>query len=140
VARYTAIDDCGSVLDHTIAEGQTVGGVAQGLGQALTESFAYDEDGQILSGSLMDYGLPRADMMPAEVASEFHPVPCTTNVLGVKGVGEAGTTAAIAAIMNAIADAIPDGRGADIAMPATPEKVWRACNGASSEWAVGSRQ
>jgi carbon-monoxide dehydrogenase large subunit len=66
-------------------------------------------------------------MMPSEIAAEFHPVPATTNVLGVKGVGEAGTTAAIAAIMNAIADAIPEGRGADIAMPATPEKIWRAC-------------
>ena len=129
VARYTAIDDCGSVLDHTIAEGQTIGGVAQGLGQALIEAVAYDEDGQMLSGSLMDYGVPRADMMPAEIASAFHPVPATTNALGVKGVGEAGTTAAIAAIMNAIADAIPEGRGADIAMPATPEKVWRACKG-----------
>lgn len=129
VARYTAIDDCGNVLDHTIADGQTIGGVAQGLGQALIESIRYDEDGQILTGSLMDYGMPRADMMPGEIAAAFHPVPCTTNVLGVKGVGEAGTTAAIAAIMNAIADAIPDGRGNNIAMPATPEKVWRACNG-----------
>jgi carbon-monoxide dehydrogenase large subunit len=128
VTRYTAIDDCGSVLDHTIADGQTIGGMAQGLGQALIEAMHYDEDGQMLSGSLMDYGMPRADMMPSEIAAEFHPVPATTNVLGVKGVGEAGTTAAIAAIMNAIADAIPDGRGADIAMPATPEKIWRACN------------
>jgi carbon-monoxide dehydrogenase large subunit len=127
VARYTAIDDCGTVLDHTIADGQTVGGVAQGLGQALIEAMRYDEEGQVLSGSLMDYGIPRADMMPAEIASAFHPVPCTTNTLGVKGVGEAGTTAAIAAIMNAIADAIPGGRGADIAMPATPEKIWEAC-------------
>jgi carbon-monoxide dehydrogenase large subunit len=127
VARYTAIDDCGTVLDHTIADGQTIGGVAQGLGQALIEAMRYDEEGQVLSGSLMDYGIPRADMMPAEIASAFHPVPCTTNTLGVKGVGEAGTTAAIAAIMNAIADAIPDGRGADIAMPATPEKIWEAC-------------
>jgi len=129
VVRYTAIDDCGTVLDHTIVDGQTIGGVAQGLGQALIEAVRYDEDGQVLSGSLMDYGLPRADMMPREIALGFHPVPCTTNVLGVKGVGEAGTTAAIAAIMNAIADAIPDGRGIDIAMPATPDKIWRACRG-----------
>jgi carbon-monoxide dehydrogenase large subunit len=127
VARYTAIDDCGAVLDHTIADGQTIGGMAQGLGQALIEAMRYDDEGQVLSGSLMDYGIPRADMMPNEIATAFHPVACTTNILGVKGVGEAGTTAAIAAIMNAIADAIPEGRGADIAMPATPEKIWEAC-------------
>ena len=77
----------------------------------------------------MDYALPRADTMPAEIATAFHPVPATTNILGVKGVGEAGTTAAIAAIMNAIADAIPDGRGSDIEMPATPEQIWCACCG-----------
>lgn len=129
VERYTAIDDCGNVLDHTIADGQTIGGVAQGLGQALMEAVRYDEDGQLQSGSLMDYGIPRADMMPNDITAAFHPVACTTNVLGVKGIGEAGTTAAIAAVMNAIADAIPGGRGADIAMPATPEKIWRACNG-----------
>ena len=129
VVRYTAIDDCGTVLDHTIADGQTIGGMAQGLGQALIEAVRYDDDGQVLSGSLMDYGMPRADMMPDEIASAFHPVPCTTNVLGVKGVGEAGTTAAIAAIMNAIAHAIPNGRGVAIEMPATPEKIWAACRG-----------
>lgn len=128
IARYTAIDDCGTVLDHTIADGQTIGGVAQGIGQALIEAVRYDEDGQVQSGSLMDYGIPRADMMPLEISADFHPVPSTTNSLGVKGVGEAGTTAAIAAVMNAIADAIPDGRGSDIAMPATPDKVWLACN------------
>jgi aerobic carbon-monoxide dehydrogenase large subunit len=129
VLRYSAIDDCGTVLDRTIADGQTIGGVAQGLGQALIEAVRYDEDGQVQTGSMMDYGIPRADMMPSEIVAAFHPVACTTNVLGVKGIGEAGTTAAIGAIMNAIADAIPDGRGIDIAMPATPEKIWRACNG-----------
>lgn len=128
VVRYTAVDDCGLVLDHTIADGQVIGGLAQGLGQALMEEMHYDGDGQILSGSLMDYAMPRADAMPAEIAAAFHPVPCPTNAIGVKGVGEAGTTASIAAIMNAIADAIPDERGASIDMPATPEKVWRACN------------
>jgi aerobic carbon-monoxide dehydrogenase large subunit len=106
-----------------------IGGVGQGLGQALIEAVRYDEDGQVLTGSLMDYGLPRADMMPGEIAAAFHSVPSVTNAIGVKGVGEAGTTAAISAIMNAIADAIPNGRGDAIDMPATPEKVWRACNG-----------
>jgi len=129
VVRYNAVDDCGVVLDHTVAHGQVVGGVGQGLGQALLEAVRYDEHGQVLTGSLMDYGLPRADMMPFAFAAAFHSVPSVTNSIGVKGVGEAGTTAAISAVMNAIADAIPDGRGAAIEMPATPEKVWRACNG-----------
>ncbi len=126
VVDYTAVDDCGVVLDHHLAEGQVIGGLAQGLGQALLERFVYDEDGQIVTGSFTDYAMPRASDMPA-IRSSFHPVACRTNPLGVKGVGEAGTTAAIAAIMNAIADAIPGGGGRDLQMPATPEKVWRAC-------------
>lgn len=128
VVDYTAIDDCGVVLDHHRAEGQVIGGMAQGLGQALLERFVYDADGQIVTGSFMDYAMPRASNMPP-VRSAFHPVACRTNPLGVKGVGEAGTTAAIAAIMNAITDAIPGGRGRNLQMPATPEKVWRACRG-----------
>jgi carbon-monoxide dehydrogenase large subunit len=128
IVDYTAVDDCGVVLDAHLAEGQVIGGLAQGLGQALLERFVYDEDGQIVTGSFMDYAMPRASNMPA-IRSSFHPVACRTNPLGVKGVGEAGTTAAIAAIMNAIADAIPGGRGRELQMPATPEKVWRACRG-----------
>jgi carbon-monoxide dehydrogenase large subunit len=127
VVRYTAVDDCGTVLDHTIVEGQVQGGVAQGLGQALLEQTVYDrETGQLLTGSFMDYAMPHADEVP-DVAGDVHPVPATTNPLGTKGVGEAGTTAALAAIMNAIADAIPGPAGATMDMPATPEKVWRAC-------------
>ena len=114
------------VLNHTLAEGQVVGGAVQGFGQALMEAVVYGEDGQLISGSLLDYAMPRAGDVPA-IAAVFHPVPCRTNPLGVKGVGEAGTTAAIAAVMNAIADAVPGGHGTDIDMPATPEKVWRAC-------------
>lgn len=128
VVRYAAVDDCGVVLDHTVAHGQIIGGVAQGVGQALIEAVRYDDDGQVLTGSLMDYGMPRADMMPSDVSAAFHPVPSPTNAIGVKGIGEVGTTAAIAAIMNAVANAIPGSRGAAIDMPATPEKVWRACN------------
>lgn len=131
VVGYTAIDDCGVVLDEHLAEGQVIGGVAQGLGQALLERIVYDESGQLLTGSFMDYAMPRASDMPP-IRSAFHPVPCRTNVLGVKGVGEAGTTAAIAAIMNAIADAIPGEAGRNLQMPATPETVWRACRAASS--------
>jgi carbon-monoxide dehydrogenase large subunit len=124
---YTAVDDCGTVLDHTIVEGQVHGAIAQGVGQALSEDAVYDrESGQLLTGSFMDYAMPRADMFP-EMRSELHAVPCKTNALGVKGVGEAGTTGALAAIMNAIADAIPGEAGAKLDMPATPLKVWQAC-------------
>ncbi len=129
VVAYVAVDDCGVVLDHTLADGQIVGGIAQGLGQALLERVVYDEAGQLVSASLTDYAMPRATDMPA-IVSAFHPVPCLTNPLGVKGIGEAGTTAAIGAIMNAIADAIPGGHGAAIDMPATAERVWRACRAA----------
>ena len=98
-----------------------------GLGQALLERAVYDTDGgQLITGSFTDYCLPRAADMPA-IRDALHPVPATTNPLGVKGVGEAATTAAIATIMSAIADAIPGGAGAKMEMPATPEKVWQAC-------------
>lgn len=127
VIAYTAVDDCGRALDPVLVEGQIHGGVAQGLGQALREQAVYDADsGQLVTGSFMDYGLPRAADMPPIVAAD-HYVPATTNPLGVKGVAEAGTTAALAAVMNAIADAIPGPAGARLDMPATPEKVWAAC-------------
>jgi carbon-monoxide dehydrogenase large subunit len=128
VVAYTAVDDCGVVLDETLTEAQVAGGLAQGLGQALLEHGVYDrESGQLLTGAFMDYAMPRADHMPP-IADAFHPVPCTTNPIGVKGVGEAGTTGALAAIMNAIADALPPGAKAPD-MPATPDKLWRACRG-----------
>ncbi|MEX0852712.1 MAG: xanthine dehydrogenase family protein molybdopterin-binding subunit [Bauldia sp.] len=130
LANYVAVDDCGTVLDHTLAESQVVGGVVQGLGQGLMELVVYDRDGQLLTGTLMDYAVPRAQDVPS-IASAFRPTPCQTNALGVKGVGEAGATAAIAAVMNAIADAIPSRSGADIDMPATSERVWRACAAAT---------
>jgi aerobic carbon-monoxide dehydrogenase large subunit len=126
IVDYTAVDDCGNVLDHTIVEGQLHGSLAQGLGQALMERTVYDSDsGQLVTGSFMDYAMPRADDMPRLTCVE-QSVPATTNPLGVKGVGEAGTTGSLAAVMNAIADAIP-GAGAQIAMPATPAKIWAAC-------------
>jgi carbon-monoxide dehydrogenase large subunit len=127
IVKYTAVDDCGNVLDPTLVEGQLLGGIAQGLGQVLLENAVYDSDSaQFVTGTFMDYGMPRASDMPP-VADANHVVPATTNPLGVKGVGEAGTTGSLAAIMNAIAHAIPDGRGVTLDMPATPEKVWRAC-------------
>jgi carbon-monoxide dehydrogenase large subunit len=126
VTAYTAIDDCGVALDPVLVEGQIQGGVAQGIGQALYEDAVYDGDsGQLVAGSFMDYTMPRADTMPM-VGGGLHPVPCRSNPLGVKGTGEAGTTAALAAVMNAVSDALP---GTMLDMPATPEKVWRACQG-----------
>ncbi len=121
---YTAVDDCGNVLDHMVVEGQVHGALVQGLGQALLEHIVYDRAGQLLTGSFMDYAMPRADDVPPLTAAE-HSVPATTNPLGVKGVGEAGTTGALAAIMNAIADALPGAAHMD--MPATAEKIWAAC-------------
>ncbi|HYM03421.1 MAG TPA: molybdopterin cofactor-binding domain-containing protein, partial [Stellaceae bacterium] len=124
VTAYTAVDDCGVALDPVLVDGQIHGGVAQGLGQALMEDAVYDPaTGQLLAGSFMDYAMPRADDLPTMVGA-LHPTRCRTNPLGVKGTGEAGTTAALAAVMNAISDAIP---GVMIDMPATPEKIWRAC-------------
>ncbi len=124
LVAYTAVDDCGTVLDHMVVEGQVHGAVVQGLGQALLEHLVYDRAGQLVTGSFMDYAMPRAADVPALTAAE-HSVPATTNPLGVKGVGEAGTTGALAAIMNAIADAVP--AAAHMDMPATPEKIWAAC-------------
>jgi carbon-monoxide dehydrogenase large subunit len=127
MVAYTAVDDCGNVLDHTLVDGQVQGALAQGLGQALLETAAYDAgSGQLVTGSFMDYAMPRAEDMPP-LREGMHSVPATTNPLGVKGVGEAGTTASIGAIMNAIADAIPGGAGARLDMPATPQKIWQAC-------------
>ena len=123
IVSYVAVDDCGNVLDHTIVEAQIHGGVAQGLGQALTENTVYDAGGQLVSGSFMDYAIPRADLMPP-MSVAHHPVACRTNPLGVKGTGEAGTTAAPPAVMNAILDALP--KGAQLDMPATPERIWQA--------------
>jgi carbon-monoxide dehydrogenase large subunit len=127
VMSYTAVDDAGNIMDHTLIEGQVHGAVAQGLGQALLENVVYDRDnGQLVSGSFMDYCMPRATDMPEFRIADVI-VPATTNPLGVKGAGEAGTTGSLAAVMNAIADAIPGEAAAHMDMPATPEKVWKAC-------------
>src|SRR5579863_10022116 len=133
IAAYTAVDDCGRALDAMIVEGQLQGAIASGLGQALMERTVYDGDsGQLVTGSFMDYGMPRAEDMPP-LRDGAHNVPATTNPLGVKGVGEAGTTAAIAAVMNAVADAIPNGAGAHLQMPATAQSVWEACQRAKGD-------
>jgi carbon-monoxide dehydrogenase large subunit len=127
IVAYAAVDDCGNPLDAMIVEGQLHGSLASGIGQALMERTVYDSDsGQLVTGSFMDYAMPRAEDMPP-LREAMHNVPATTNPLGVKGVGEAGTTAAIAAVMNAVADAIPNGAGAHLEMPATAQSLWEAC-------------
>jgi aerobic carbon-monoxide dehydrogenase large subunit len=124
LAAYNAVDDCGNALQPVLVEGQVQGGIAQGVGQALLEAGIYDDaSGQLVAGSFMDYAMPRADDLPP-LGSALHPVPCRSNALGVKGVGEAGTTAALAAVMNAIADAVPEATALD--MPATAARLWQA--------------
>jgi aerobic carbon-monoxide dehydrogenase large subunit len=126
IVSYVAVDDCGRVLDHVIVTGQIHGGVAQGLGQALCEATVYDPDsGQALAGSFMDYAMPRAGDVPA-LTVLHHEAVCTTNPLGVKGTGEAGTTAAPCAIVNAIVNALPPEAAAAIQMPVTAQAIWRA--------------
>src|SRR5271166_3498052 len=124
--RYTVVDDIGTVINPLLAKGQIQGGVAQGAGQALSEDIVYDRDsGQLLTGTLMDYGIPRADTVPA-ISVDFSPVPSTTNPLGAKGVGEGGTVASTPTVMNAILDALAPLGVTDLAMPATPERIWHA--------------
>jgi carbon-monoxide dehydrogenase large subunit len=127
IATYTAVDDCGRPLDHMIVQGQLHGAVAAGLGQALMENVVYDNgSGQLVTGSFMDYAMPRADDMPP-LREALYDVPATTNPLGVKGVGEAGTTAAISAVMNAVANAVPGGGADHLDMPASAPRIWQAC-------------
>jgi carbon-monoxide dehydrogenase large subunit len=132
IVAYTAVDDCGNTLDAMIVEGQLHGALAQGLGQALMEEIFYDDTGQLVTGSFQDYAMPRAADMPSDIRDALHNVRATTNPLGVKGVGEAGTTASIGAVMNAVADAIP-GPGALLDMPVTAMKLWEACRKAERD-------
>ena len=123
VDRYTVVDDFGNLINPLLAEGQVHGGVVQGIGQAVTEHVVYDEDGQLLTATFMDYALPRADDVPMiDFTSE--PVPSTANVMGMKGCGEAGTVGALAAIANAMQDALWDRGIRQVDMPFTPLKVW----------------
>ncbi|HZZ34278.1 MAG TPA: molybdopterin cofactor-binding domain-containing protein, partial [Caulobacteraceae bacterium] len=126
VVSFVAVDDFGEVINPMIVEGQVHGGIAQGIGQALLEHGVYDEAGQLVTGSFMDYCMPRADDLPSfDVDTTV--TPCTHNPLGVKGCGEAGAIGAPAAIMNAVTDALGV---RDVPMPATSERVWRALQGA----------
>ncbi|WP_420862630.1 xanthine dehydrogenase family protein molybdopterin-binding subunit [Algirhabdus cladophorae] len=123
VVKYTVVDDFGNLINPMLAEGQVHGGVAQGIGQAITERVVYDEDGQLLTATFMDYGMPRADDMPM-VAFYSEPVPSTANVMGMKGCGEAGTVGALAAVANAVQDAVWDHGIQQVDMPFTPQRVW----------------
>jgi carbon-monoxide dehydrogenase large subunit len=127
VVRYTTVDDVGRVINPPIVAGQVQGGIAQALGQALFERVHYDADsGQLLSGSLMDYALPRAEDLPMIDTHTEESIPCRINPLGAKGVGELGTVGGTPTIINALLDALRPHGVTDIAMPATPERVWRA--------------
>ena len=129
VVKYTTVGDFGAVINPLLVEGQVHGGVVQGIGQALLEMTAYNEDGQFLTGSYMDYALPRASDSPTmSFASE--PAPATTNPLGAKGCGEAGCAGALPSVMNALVDALREQGVQHIDMPATPQRVWQAIQAA----------
>jgi carbon-monoxide dehydrogenase large subunit len=123
--RYVAVDDCGPQINPVIVEGQVHGGVVQGIGQALWEGAVYDDNGQLLTGSLTDYAIPRADVLPdIEVLSTVTPSP--HHPLGVKGIGEAGSIASTCTVYNAVLDALEPFKVSNLRMPLTPERVWRA--------------
>lgn len=125
VVRYNMVNDFGEVINPMLVEGQAHGGVVQGIGQALLETIAYDADGQLMTGSFMDYAVPHAVHAPS-FTIESHPVPARTNVLGVKGCGEAGCAGSLPAVMNALVDALRPLGVTHIDMPATSEKIWAA--------------
>lgn len=122
-----SLDDIGRIINHAIVEGQIHGGIAQGVGQALCERVVYDpQSGQLLTGSLMDYGVLRADQLPPMRAGFDETIPCKTNLLGVKGCGEIGTIGAVPAVVHAVLDALEDHGVRHLEMPLTPERIWRA--------------
>ena len=123
VVKYTVVDDFGLLINPMLAEGQVHGGVAQGLGQAVTEHVVYSDEGQLLSGSFMDYAMPRAADMPW-IDFDTELVPSTANEIGMKGCGEAGTVGALAAVTNAALDALWDAGVRHVDMPLTPMRVW----------------
>jgi len=132
VVSFTAADDFGRIINPMIVEGQVHGGVTQGIGQALYEQCVYDDSGQLLSGSMMDYCLPRADNVP-NFAVTTNVTPCTHNVLGVKGCGEAGAIGTPPAVINAVINALAEYGIDDMPMPATPERVWQAIQSATNQ-------
>jgi aerobic carbon-monoxide dehydrogenase large subunit len=135
IVRYTGVNDFGTVVNPMLVAGQMHGGVAQGIGQALMESVRYDETGQPVTGSLMDYALPRAEDIPSMSVGD-HPVPANSNPLGTKGCGEAGCAGSLSTVVNAVIDALAEYGIKHIDMPLTPERVWRAIQEAKAATAA----
>jgi carbon-monoxide dehydrogenase large subunit len=131
IVRYSCVNDFGNVINPLIVEGQLHGGVVQGIGQALMEHTVYDNDGQLLTGSFMDYAMPRAADVPSFELAD-HPAPATTNPLGVKGCGEAGCAGALTSVVNSVIDALSDHGIRHVDMPLTPSQIWRALQDAKA--------
>ena len=127
VPLYIGVDDCGRVINHTLVEGQMHGGIMQGLGEVIYEECIYDDNGQLLTGSFMDYAMPRADAI-GDIQLHDHPMPTPNNPLGAKGAGEAGTTGSVPTIANAVIDALRASGIRELDMPYTPAKIWHALN------------
>jgi carbon-monoxide dehydrogenase large subunit len=125
IVNYISVNDFGTVINPLIVAGQLHGGVVQGMGQALMELAVYDKDGQLLTGSYMDYAMPRAADVPL-VGVADHPAPAKTNPLGVKGCGEAGCAGGLASVMNAVIDALGEHGIRHLDMPLTPFRIWQA--------------
>jgi len=125
IVRYTGVNDFGTIVNPMLVAGQLHGGVAQGIGQALMEHVSYDQSGQPITGSFMDYAMPRAQDVPLIEVGD-HPVPAKSNPLGTKGCGEAGCAGSLSTIVNAVVDALSEYGIAHIDMPLTPERIWRA--------------
>jgi carbon-monoxide dehydrogenase large subunit len=132
IVRYTGVNDFGTIVNPMLVAGQLHGGVAQGIGQALMECVSYDSNGQPITGSFMDYAMPRAEDIPLMAVGD-HPVPAKSNPLGTKGCGEAGCAGSISTIVNAVVDALSEFGIAHIDMPLTPERVWRAIQDAKAK-------
>jgi len=133
ITRYAVVDDFGRILNPLLAEGQVLGGILQGMGAVLGEQMTYHpESGQLLSGSFVDYAIPRADRAPL-ITTSFHEVPCKTNPAGVKGAGEGGTVGATSAVYSAILDALRPLGVDDLELPLTPQRIWRAINNSPSK-------
>jgi carbon-monoxide dehydrogenase large subunit len=132
VLAYYAVDDCGRVINHVLLEGQVHGGIVQGLGQGMGEHAVYDDAGQLLTASFMDYAMPRADEQPAMTLRD-RPIPSPNNPLGVKGAGEAGTTGAVPTVSNAVIDALRPLGIHHLEFPFSPSRVWAAIREAGSQ-------
>jgi carbon-monoxide dehydrogenase large subunit len=138
IKKYVAVDDCGKVINPLLVDGQVQGGIVQGLGQALYEEVVYDDNGQLITGSLMDYALPRAADVPRlKLARTETPTP--VNPLGIKGIGEAGTIGSTPAIVSAVIDGLAPFGVTHIDMPLTAQKIWRVCQAARKTNAGGRR-